>query len=130
MEGGLKDLSDFRIETAIEDLETARILMDNKKYRASMNRSYYVVFHALRAVTVLNGFDSSKHSGIIAYFNKNYVKTGVFPKETSKLIDQTYRNRENADYQDFYIASEKMSIEQYDRACKVIEYVKAYLERI
>ena len=30
MEGGLKDLSDFRIETAIEDLETARILMDNK----------------------------------------------------------------------------------------------------
>ena len=72
MEGGLKDLSDFRIETAIEDLETARILMDNKKYRASMNRSYYAVFHALRAVTVLNGFDSSKHSGIIAYFNKNY----------------------------------------------------------
>ncbi|MCD7980748.1 MAG: HEPN domain-containing protein [Clostridiales bacterium] len=39
------------------------------QYRTSMNRSYYAVFHAMRAVNVLDGFDSSKHSGVIAHFN-------------------------------------------------------------
>lgn len=29
----------------------------------------YAVFHAMRAGNILNGYDSSKHSGVIAYFN-------------------------------------------------------------
>lgn len=27
------------------------------------------------SVNILDGFDSSKHSGVIAYFNRNYLKT-------------------------------------------------------
>ena len=34
----------------------------------------------MRAVNALDGFDSSKHSGVIAHFNQNYVKEGIFPK--------------------------------------------------
>ena len=66
-----------------------------------MNRAYYAVFHALRAVTIRDGFDSSKHSGIIAYFNHYHVKNGDFPTEISKAIDAAYRLREKADYKDF-----------------------------
>ena len=31
----------------------------------------------MREVTVLDGFDASKHSSIISCFNKDYVKNGV-----------------------------------------------------
>lgn len=85
MEGSVIDLSGYRLEKAKEDLETAEENLKTGKLRASVNRSYYAVFHALRAITALDHFDSGKHSGIIAYFNQHYVKAGIFDKEISKM---------------------------------------------
>ena len=59
MDGSLIDLSKYRLERAREDLQTARDNFENGSYRASVNRSYYAIFHALRAVTALDDFDSS-----------------------------------------------------------------------
>ena len=81
MEGSVMDLAKYRLARAKEDLETAEDNLENGKYRASVNRSYYAVFHSIRAVTALEHFDSSKHSGIIAFFNQHYVKPGIFDKE-------------------------------------------------
>ena len=58
MDGGLSDLSKYRLERAKEDLYTAQNNFDSGSYRASVNRSYYAIFHALRAVTALDDFDS------------------------------------------------------------------------
>jgi uncharacterized protein (UPF0332 family) len=128
MESSLIDLSKYRFETAVENLEDAKILLKENKYKSAVNRSYYAVFHSLRAVLALDGFDSSKHSGIIAYFNKNYVKNNIFEKEFSKMIDTTYRLREKADYQDFYVVSKEDSLRQIDKAEKVISGVQVYLQ--
>ena len=65
MDGGVIDLSRYRLETAKEDLATAKKNLIDGSYRASVNRSYYAIFHALRAITALDQFDSGKHSGII-----------------------------------------------------------------
>ena len=100
MEGSVIDLAKYRLVRAKEDLETAADNLKNGKYRASVNRSYYAVFHSIRAITALDHFDSSKHSGVIAFFNQHYVKPGVFDKELSKMIDSCYRLREKADYDD------------------------------
>ena len=51
MEGSVTDLSRYRLEKAAEDMETAEENLTAGRYRASINRSYYAVFHALRAVT-------------------------------------------------------------------------------
>jgi len=40
MEGSLVDLSKYRLDTAIENLEDARLLMGEKKYKSAVNRSY------------------------------------------------------------------------------------------
>lgn len=127
MEGRLKELSDYRIQCAEEDLKTARILRDNHLFRSSINRSYYSIFHALRAVTALDNFDSSKHSGIIAYINRNYVKTRIFDKELSKILDSAFRMREKADYQDFFIASKEDADLQIKKAEQVLEMIDSYL---
>ena len=127
MEGSVIDLSKYRFASAVDDLESARMLLKDGKYKASVNRSYYAIFHALRSVTALDQFDSSKHSGVIAYFNRVYVKNGIFDKSLSKLVDTAFRLREKADYQDFIVISKTQSEEQLEKAEEVIGMIKPYL---
>ena len=70
MEGSLKDLSDYRLERAKEDLGRAKREFDIGDYKLAQNRSYYAVFHAMRAVNALDDYDSRKHSGVISHFNQ------------------------------------------------------------
>lgn len=56
MPHSVKDLSDYRLERAKEDIQTAKINIDNGLYKGAVNRSYYAIFHAIRAVNVLDGF--------------------------------------------------------------------------
>ena len=73
--------------TKVRDkLETSRILFGNRKFDDVVSRSYYAVFHALNAVLILRGLSYSSHSQTIGVFNREFVKTGVFPKEYSQII--------------------------------------------
>lgn len=68
-------LSQARLSKAKECLSDAKLLMDNGSYKSLANRSYYAIFHAMRSVLVLDGYDSKKHSGIISEFQRIYIKT-------------------------------------------------------
>lgn len=103
-------------------------MYDNGRYKNTLNRAYYAIFYAIRAVNALDDFDSSKHSGVIAFFNQHYVKEGIFPKEVSKIIKLASENRERADYLDFFIASKKDAEEQLQRAELFKGYVEEYLK--
>ena len=129
MEGSIIDLSKYRYEAALDDLDTAKVLLRDGKFKASVNRSYYAIFHALRSVTALDQFDSSKHSGVIAFFNRTYVKEGIFDKSISKMIDTAFRLREKADYQDFVIISKEQAQEQVEKAEKIFQMLEGYLRK-
>ena len=66
---------------------------------------------------------------MIAYFNKEYVKEGVFDKNISKILDASFRLREKADYEDFYIVSKESAEEQLERAKTLIEEIRKYLNQ-
>ena len=127
MAGSLMELSAHRFGRAKEELQTAELLMQSDSYRQSINRSYYAIFHAVRAVNALDGFDSSKHSGVIAHFNQQYVKTGVFEKTASKIIRGATELREQADYEDFYSATKDEAASVLDGAHGLIEMVGKFL---
>lgn len=126
MEGSVTDLSKYRLARAKEDLQTAKRNCDDGSLRASVNRSYYAIFHALRSVAALDRFDSGKHSGIIAFINLHYVKPEIFDKSFSKYVDSAFRLREKADYDDFYIVAASEAEEQIKKAEAVINAVEAY----
>jgi len=46
----VRDYSLRRLEKSIDDLDTANITFTAGKYNAAMNRAYYAVYHAIRAV--------------------------------------------------------------------------------
>lgn len=128
MESSMKELSRYRYQRACEVLHDAKVLLDEGSFYSSVNRSYYAVFHGIRAITALDGFDSNKHSGIISYFNRNYVKTGIFDKAVSKMLDTSLRLREKADYEDFAVVSESMAVEQLQKAESLLEILDPYLD--
>lgn len=128
MAGSVKELSKYRYERALEELKNARDVFNAGSYKLTLNRSYYAIFHAMRSVNVLDEFDSSKHSGVIAHFNQFHVKTGDFEKVASKIIQNAMEMREHADYDDFFLASKTDAEEQMSRAEQFLGYVKVYLE--
>lgn len=93
----------------------------------AINRSYYAIFHAIRAVNALEGFDSKRHSGVIAYFNQHFVKMAKFDVGCSKIIESAFRIRNNADYEDFYIIDIDEAKEQLRNAGIFVEVVERYL---
>jgi uncharacterized protein (UPF0332 family) len=123
------ELSKYRLSKAKEVLHDAKTLLKEKSFASSVNRSYYAIFHALRAVTALDGFDASKHSGVIAYINREYVKTGIFDKRLSKILDTAFRLREKADYDDFILISLDTAEEQISKAEEIINMVEPYLKQ-
>lgn len=129
MESSVVDLSKYRYQRSRENLRDAWILLDAQSYKSSVNRSYYAIFHCLRAVTALDSFDSSKHSGIIAFFNMHYVKTGIFDKAVSKMLDKAYRWREKADYKDYEEVTENTAKEQIMNAEKIMSVIEPYLQK-
>ena len=128
MESSVVDLSKYRLQRSKENLKDAWILLDAQSYKSSVNRSYYSIFHCLRAVTALDGLDSSKHSGIIAFFNMHYVKNGVFGKEMSKILDKAYRWREKADYKDYEEVTKAIAEEQLVNAEKFLAIIEPFLQ--
>lgn len=122
------DLSVYRLERAQEDLRAARINLESNLYKAAVNRSYYSIFHAIRSVNVLDDFDASKHSSVIAHFNQYHVHTGDFEKGTYKIIDSAYRIREKCDYSDFFVVSRDEAQEQIKKAEIFLEEVQNFLK--
>lgn len=88
---------------------------------------YYAIFTAVRAVLANDKVDFSKHSGVIAYFQKEYIKTGIFDVKYSKYLQNAFQIRNSCDYDDFFIASKQDAEEQYNRASEFYEGIQNYL---
>lgn len=121
-----EDLALYRIDTAKEDLKSAKILRDASCFKGANNRAYYAIFHAINAIHALNGVAYKKHKDAIANFNKEYVKTEIFPKEIGRKIAGVEEIRHASDYDDFYIATRDEVDEQISIAEEFIKMVEVY----
>lgn len=130
MEGSLKELAGYRLESAKEMLLASENNLKIGEYKTSLNRSYYAVFHAMRSANTLKGFDSSKHSGVIAFFTKEYLKTEILDRSLSLIIKDSSLCREKSDYDDFYIASHAEAKEQLKNARCFVQKVEEYVSMI
>ena len=102
-----KELAQYRMETAKDDLRAAKILLDAGEYKAANNRAYYAIFHAINAVHAIAGNGYKRHKDAIANFNKEYVKTEIFPREIGRRMAEAEEIRHASDYDDFYIATKE-----------------------
>lgn len=127
MDNTLKALSDYRLEQAERCIKSAKILVMDEDYKGAANCSYYAIFHCMRSVLALEGVDFSKHSGVSAYFRKQYIKTGIFDVELSDIIGEAFNIRNDSDYDDYYVISKEEVNEQIENAKKFYHAIEKYL---
>lgn len=131
MKKEMSELIHYRIKEAFETLEEAQILLKEDKTRGAMNRIYYGMFYATLALLATKELGAAKHSGVIALFHKEFVKTDIFPKSVAKYLDIAFDLRTKSDYRDFVVI-EKDNLERLlkdaksfiDKAEEVISKVK------
>lgn len=73
-------------------------------------------------------FDSKKHTGIIAHFNKNFIKPGKIEKEYSKILMDAQDFRNDSDYDDFFVVSRDEAEKQINNATKFIDRIETYIK--
>ena len=123
MEETTKILIDVRIESADEDLETAKELLNLRRYRAAVNRAYYAIFSTTNAVLLSKQIERSKHSGVEAAFIRNFINTGVFEVEFGKMFNFIRKKREECDY------SSKVKIDK-ETAEKIVKDGDRFIRRM
>lgn len=83
---------------AEDKLKTARLDFANGQYDDAVSRAYYAVYHMLTAVLFNRGQVFSSHGQTIGAFNKDFVKTGVFPQEFTRMVQILFEDRQAGDY--------------------------------
>lgn len=128
MDAQAKILSEYRLKKAKQCLKSAEaILKIGDDYNLVVNRSYYAIFHGMRSILALDGKDFEKHSAVISYFRREYIKTHKIPVEASDIIGSAFSNRNDSDYEDFYEPTVNEAKEQFEAAKRFIEIVEDYL---
>lgn len=126
--GSYIDIAKYRIETAEEDLDTAKLLFQDGKIRIANNRAYYAIYHAISAVHALDQKAYKRHKDAISNFNKEYIRTEIFPKEFGRRIVRAEEIRHDSDYSDFYIAKREDAQSLIRTAEELIELIIVYVE--
>ena len=125
MNDNLQTLIQYRLQQADEALQEAVILRETNHLRGALARAYYGMFHAVQALIVQRQAEVSKHSGAIAFFDREYVKTGIFDKQLSKWLHRMFDLRQDSDYGDMFIPSQEQCDEALTHTREFIDKIKS-----
>lgn len=123
-------LAKYRLKQAKESVEEAEYLLAGKKtLRSVINRAYYAMYYAVLALTIFEKFISSKHSGILSFFNKQFIKEEIFPKEMGRWINKAFEFRQKGDYREYVELTYEQVKPYIGYSRTFIKNVEAYLEK-
>lgn len=86
------DLCRYRLEKAKKCMQSAKLLEQSEDYCSAANRSYYSIFHCIRSLLALEGIDFSKHSGVMAYFQKIMLNREYSGKNIPKSLQKPLKS--------------------------------------
>jgi uncharacterized protein (UPF0332 family) len=122
-------LARYRLDQAKESIDEAEYLYSgNKSPRSVMNRVYYAMYYAVLALIIFEKFISAKHTGVLSFFNKHFIKEGVFPIEMGRWINKAFELRQTGDYRE-YVQLTREEVEPYLGFAKCfVKKVEEFLE--
>jgi uncharacterized protein (UPF0332 family) len=124
-----KLLALHRLQQATESLEEAHYLFNGgKSLRSVANRVYYGMFYAVLALLIYEPYTSSKHSGVLAYFNKRFVKGGVFSESMGRSLNEAFELRQRGDYREYFELTRDQVEPLLEKAAQFVASIKTYLD--
>ena len=96
----INSLIKYRINRAEESLDEAKLATENNMLHLAVNRIYYSAFYIVSALALKKGFKTSKHSKLLGWFNKEFVKKEFIEKNMGKFYLDAFEMRQESDYDD------------------------------
>lgn len=122
-------LIEYRLNQAFETMELAKFLLSSDKLVIAVNRIYYGMYYALTALALKNKFETSKHSQLIGWFNKEYIFSKKIDSKYGKILRNAYQNRTKGDY-DAFVDFSAIEVESTLSEMKeFIEIIKEILDQ-
>ena len=118
----------YRLERADESLKAAQLMLENKLYIPAMNRIYYSMFYSVLALLVLSESAFSKHGQVKGFFNREFIKTGVFAKDFGRLFNAVFEYRQKFDYVDLITPEEELISDYIIEAKRFVDEISKYLK--
>ena len=85
-------------EKANKFLRTAEIALELGDFDSCVSRCYYAMFFLAEAALFTKGLSASSHKGVLSMFSQHFVRTGIFPREMGRLLNDAYDKRIVGDY--------------------------------
>lgn len=85
------------------------------------------MFYAVLALLITIDKGSSKHRGVIALFDENFIKPNILPKELGRMLHRAFDMRQVGDYRDLLVFTREQAMKVFESA---VEFVKAIEEKI
>lgn len=118
----------YRLVSAHNALGEVLSLSKDEYYNAAVSRMYYACFHATSALLINSGFEAHTHNGVRTIFSKEFVATGLLPRELSKFYTEIFNKRQNSDYEDFVNYTAEDIEDLYPQAVAFIEAVEKLIK--
>ena len=103
-----------------------KFLIENGELALAVNRIYYGIYYILSALAIRSQFKTSKHSQLISWFNKTFVKEGIVDQKYSKLIRKAFENRMEGDYDVFSVFTK----EEVEQSLEEMEEVISEIQKL
>ena len=94
----------------------------------AVSRAYYAAYHAISAVLASQGCAFSSHAQTLGGFNARFVRTGLFPKDTTRILHRLFENRQTADYDWTVVVELESARRDVKDAAKLVAACRDYLE--
>ncbi len=123
-----KQLVAWRLAKADQALDDASTLLGRGSSGGAVNRCYYAVFHAASALAIRDSRTFRKHSALISFFHREYIKTGRLSEDLGQIFQETFIHRGEADYQDLVDLPLDMVTRLLENARRFVGKLKSLLE--
>lgn len=95
------------LDKARRSLRTAEHIMEDGDYDFAVSRAYYAMFYTAQALLLTRGVRRAKHSGVLAAFNREFIRTGELPRDLFVYLRQGFGDRAEGDYDLTRISEER-----------------------
>jgi uncharacterized protein (UPF0332 family) len=124
-----RELAMYRLAQAEESLAEAEYLFRGEKSpRSVINRVYYSMFYSILALLIFEPYSSSKHSGVLAYFNQHFIKTGLLSEDLGRAVNKAFDLRQRADYREQIVIARDQVAPFLDEAKRFLNTAKDHLK--
>jgi uncharacterized protein len=93
-----QDLITLRLSQADESLTEARLLVERGMRLGAMHCIYYTMFFSACALLATREFGPSRDGNIAGKFQREFVKTGLVPKEIGIRFNRASQLQHDADF--------------------------------